>query len=79
MEFMQVAVPNVESCALLMVTLTGSETDQVTSMRFDPVAAHPGVRLPPHARKRCEFSGDGTPWSAVAVVGETLRDPNMHS
>lgn len=76
---MQVAVPKVESCVLLMVTLTGSDTDQVTSVRFDCKALHPAVRLPPHARKRCEFPGGGAAWSAAAVGGETLRDPKKQS
>ena len=75
---MQVPVPKVESCALLMVTFTGSDTDQVTFIRFDVTAAHPAGRSPPNATKRCESPGGGAVWSAVAVGGETLRDPKEH-
>ena len=78
-EAMQVAVPKVESGALLMVTFTASDTDQVTFERFDVTAAHPEGRSPPNATKRCESPGGGAAWSTVAVGGETLTDPKEHS
>jgi hypothetical protein len=49
-EFTHVAVPKVESCALLIVALAGSDTDQVTFIRFDAVVEHPD-ETPPQARK----------------------------
>ena len=73
------AVPKVESGALLMVTFTAPDTDQVTFERFDVTAAHPEGRSPPNATKRCEFPGGGAAWSTVAVGGETLTDPKEHS
>lgn len=38
---MHVAVPNVASAVLLMLTWAASETDQVTSGRLAPAAPHP--------------------------------------
>jgi len=66
----QVAVPNVASFALLMLTFFVSETDQETFIRFDIGATHPGDAVA-NEKNLWEFPGDAL-WSRVAFWGETL-------
>ncbi|MGH9555465.1 MAG: hypothetical protein ACRD2Y_06535 [Terriglobales bacterium] len=66
-------VPKVSSCALLTMALTGSETDQVTRVRFEAVEVVAVVveQLPlmemPTAENTLEFPGGGTVESAVVL------------
>lgn len=53
-----------------MFTLTVSDTDHVTFVKFDCIAAQPEGRFVPKARNCCELAGAIALWSAVAVAGE---------
>jgi hypothetical protein len=69
---LQIAVPKVEPCTLLMLTLMLSETDQVPVVRLPWDNTHPGVTAEAKASKCCVFPGDGAVWLMVALVGKTL-------
>lgn len=69
----QVATPLVASCALLMLALLESESDQV-AFGFMAIkgTGHGGVLTYCNAAANaCEFPGGARLWSTVAVSGET--------
>ena len=55
---MHVAVPKVLSGLLLIETSVGSDTDQVTLLRFDAAALQPPGMPELKARNASEFPGD---------------------
>jgi hypothetical protein len=61
-----------------MFTLTVSDTDHVTFVKFDCIAAQPEGRFVPKAKNCCELAGAIALWSAVAVAGETFNPPKKH-
>jgi hypothetical protein len=69
---LHVAVPRVESGALLILTFAGSETDHTASNKLPVMNAQPGGTLLINASKCCVFPGEAAVWSAVAVPGDTL-------
>jgi hypothetical protein len=69
---LHVAVPKVDPCTLLMLTLMLSETDQVPFVRLLWDTAHPEVTAEAKALKCCVFPGGGAAWLTVALAGETL-------
>jgi len=71
--FKQVATPKVASWALLMFTLIGSETDQVTFLNAAAVAMveHP-EGMTGKAKNWFAFAGGEALWSALALGGEIL-------
>jgi hypothetical protein len=69
---LQVAVPKVAPCTLLMLTLILSETDQVPVVRLLWDTTHPGVTAEAKASKCCALPGGGAVWLMVALAGKTL-------
>jgi hypothetical protein len=75
---LHVALPRVESWALLMLTLVESETVHVASKMLPVMNEQPGGTLPMKASKCCVFPGGGAVWSTVALDGETLMERILH-
>ncbi|HEY2172105.1 MAG TPA: hypothetical protein VGJ30_20965 [Candidatus Angelobacter sp.] len=69
---LQVALPRVESWALLTLTLMLSETDQVPVVRLLWDTTHPGVTAEAKASKCCVLPGGGAVWLMVVLAGKTL-------
>src|SRR5690349_4082191 len=66
-----VAVPLVWSFKLLMLTLIGSETDQVAKSKGSGGGIHPFGNTGP-ARNCCWLPGAAEAWLATALCGATL-------
>jgi hypothetical protein len=75
---LHVALPRVESWALLMLTLVESETVQVASKMLPVMNAQPGGTFPMKASKCCILPGGAAVWSAVAAAGDTLMERILH-
>jgi hypothetical protein len=69
---LQVAVPKVAPCALLMLILMVSETDQTAVVRLPWLTTHPGVTAEAKVSKCCVLPGGGAVWLMVALAGKTL-------
>ena len=74
----QIAVPRVESSALLMLTLTGSETDHVAKSKGRGGGGHPMGMFGP-ALNCCWFPGAEEIWLAAAFCGMTLSALTVQS
>jgi hypothetical protein len=68
---LQVATPKVGPTTLLMVTFTGSETDQVAVLKLPVRGLHPAGGTS-KALNCCALAGGAAAWSAVAVLGVTV-------
>jgi hypothetical protein len=73
-----VATPLVESFTLLMLTLTGSETDQVAKPKGNGGRGHPEANTGP-GMNCCWFPGGTALWLAVALAGEMLTAVMLQS
>jgi len=69
---LQVAVPKVGPCTLLMLTLMLSETDQVPFVRLLWDTTHPEVTAEAKTSKCRVFPGGGAVWLMVALAGENV-------
>jgi hypothetical protein len=68
---LQVATPKVGPTTLLMVTFTGSETNQVAVLKLLVRGLHPAGGTS-KALNCCALAGGAAAWSAVAVLGVTV-------